>query len=169
MRTKEKDHLYQKRWRDKNKPYNKLRMRKYRATHKKQISQWKKKRRSKNPEKFKRQSAESYIRNKQRCLAWIKADYKRKRLLCLNHYSNNDPKCSCCGEKHLEFLTFDHTNNDGAAHRKTLSKGKYSTGALLRWMIKNNFPSTIQILCMNCNCAKYRYGICPHQKEKEVI
>ena len=34
---------------------------------------------------------------------------------------------------------------------------------LYRWLIRKNFPSGYQILCMNCNFAK---GKCSHELEK---
>jgi len=68
-------------------------------------------------------------------------------------------KCQCCGETTLEFLTVDHINNDGAAHRRQIGRGLYG------WLKKHGFPQdNFQLLCMNCNFAKGRYGRCPHQK-----
>ena len=72
-------------------------------------------------------------------------------------------KCACCGEKHKVFLTLDHVNNDGAAHRKSLS-GSGRAGTWFHWwLVKNNFPDGFQILCWNCNWGK-RMGGCPHNK-----
>lgn len=69
-------------------------------------------------------------------------------------------KCSCCGESNEAFLSIDHINNDGAEHRK-----KVNSGSLYKWLIENKFPSDFQILCMNCQWGKRKYGICPHQQE----
>ena len=69
-------------------------------------------------------------------------------------------KCVCCGEKELIFLSIDHVNNDGARHRKEVASGQ-----LYRWLEKNNFPPNFQILCFNCNRAKYvNGGLCPHKR-----
>lgn len=67
-------------------------------------------------------------------------------------------KCQCCGESTFEFLTIDHTENDGKSHRAVIGKGQLYT-----WLIRMGFPKEgFQLLCMNCNFAKARYGRCPH-------
>ena len=67
-------------------------------------------------------------------------------------------KCVCCGETEPKFLSIDHINNDGAKHKKKTNSNLY------RWLKKNDYPSGFQVLCMNCNCGKYRNGgICPHK------
>lgn len=80
-------------------------------------------------------------------------------------------KCVCCGEQHREFLALDHINNDGAKQRRLIfgMKGRsYNPSDFCNWLIKNNYPDNIQILCHNCNCAKQFYGVCPHGKEINV-
>lgn len=68
--------------------------------------------------------------------------------------------CSCCGESEKLFLQIDHVNNDGNKQRKEIKV----TTQLYRWIIDNNFPDTLQLLCANCNFGKFRNGgICPHQ------
>ena len=74
-------------------------------------------------------------------------------------------KCTCCGEERYEFLAFDHVNNDGAEHRKTVKGGE----KMVSWLFKEGFPDHIQILCHNCNSAKAYYGICPHERERRGI
>jgi len=66
--------------------------------------------------------------------------------------------CTCCGETHHEFLTIDHPNNDGAAHRKTL-KGL----SIYKWLKDENYPDGFRVLCWNCNCSRGNYGYCPHE------
>lgn len=87
---------------------------------------------------------------------------KQSRMTVLNHYG---PFCKCCGEDNTRFLTIDHINNDGAKQRKenkvTSTGYKYYT-----WIIKNNYPEDLQILCYNCNCGRQlNSGICPHQDQ----
>jgi hypothetical protein len=66
--------------------------------------------------------------------------------------------CACCGEKQREFLTLDHVDSDGAAHRKNRSSSKAS---YLRDFLKNKIKW--QVLCFNCNCAReISGGVCPH-------
>jgi hypothetical protein len=72
--------------------------------------------------------------------------------------------CACCHEGHLEFLTFDHIAEDGAAHRREVGQ-VYS---ILAVMQAQGWPPILQTLCWNCNWAKHRYGICPHQVEARV-
>jgi hypothetical protein len=79
----------------------------------------------------------------------------------LVHYSGGLPACSCCGEKHDEFLTIDHINGGGTDHRRMIGGGRL----IYNWLVKNDFPPGFQVLCMNCNFAKGRaYGNCPHKK-----
>lgn len=78
------------------------------------------------------------------------------RRFVLDHYG---AFCACCGEREDAFLTIDHINSDGAQRRKEHGV----SGALYRWIIKNNFPDDFQILCFNCNCGRYHNGgRCPH-------
>lgn len=65
--------------------------------------------------------------------------------------------CSCCGETHAVFLAFDHVDDDGAAHRLQVRPG----APFYRWLRDNGYPDSIQLLCHNCNWAKWRGG-CPH-------
>lgn len=88
-----------------------------------------------------------------------KAKYRERKLLVFNYYGSI---CICCNEANTTFLTVDHINNDGAAHRRGM---KSTTGAtdIYLWLIKNNFPADFQILCWNCNEGKrLNNGICPH-------
>ena len=70
--------------------------------------------------------------------------------------------CNCCGETERKFLSMDHINNDGATHRR---KHGHTTGEKMhRWLIRENFPSNMQVLCMNCQWGKRNNnGVCPHQ------
>ena len=84
---------------------------------------------------------------------------QKLRMIVINHYCDNDPKCACCGECILGFLTIDHIKQDGYKHRKSLGGNAQK---LYLWIIKNNFPDDFQILCMNCNWGRRYTGICPH-------
>lgn len=68
-------------------------------------------------------------------------------------------KCVCCGESRYEFLTIDHINGGGS--KQKAAQGFTGSGFYL-WIIRNNFPSNLRILCWNCNCALGIYGYCPH-------
>lgn len=62
-------------------------------------------------------------------------------------------RCACCGETEYVFLDLDHVDDDGASDRK----GK--RGAT--WRLALQDPDRFQVLCRNCNWAKFRGG-CPH-------
>lgn len=67
-------------------------------------------------------------------------------------------QCACCGLAEPLFLTVDHINNDGAAHRR-----KIGPHGIYKWLIQNRFPNGFQLLCFNCNCGRARNGgVCPH-------
>lgn len=88
-----------------------------------------------------------------------KAKYARKiKATCFNHYGG---KCACCGEETMEFLTIDHIEGGGRIHRKSL--GMPSGFPFYVWIIKNDFPDYLQVLCYNCHMSKTYNGYCPHQ------
>lgn len=71
-----------------------------------------------NKEKYKLAERKRYKKNPEKHRESAKKAYHKRRLLVLNHYGNNDPKCVCCGESHLEFLALDHKDDNGSFHRK---------------------------------------------------
>lgn len=105
-------------------------------------------------------------RNRYRSWSQKNADLRNR----LNRLSNDrlwkeilrayGPVCRCCGESEEKFLTFDHVNNDGAAHRKQQGGNIMA----LRQLRKEGFPPGYQILCANCHIAKDMRGGCPHVK-----
>lgn len=74
-------------------------------------------------------------------------------------------KCVCCGESEELLLNIDHIHNDGKAHRESLDKWHGNTARqTYKWLKEHDFPKgNFQVLCFNCNIAKQRYGICPHE------
>ncbi len=50
-------------------------------------------------------------------------------------------------------LELDHINGDGNSHRETIGK---NSAVLYKWLIDNNFPPIIQVLCANCHDAKHK-------------
>lgn len=62
--------------------------------------------------------------------------------------------CKCCGEGEYVFLDIDHVNDDGAEERR---RTKVAT-----WRLALVEPARFQVLCRNCNWAKFQGG-CPHQ------
>jgi len=76
-------------------------------------------------------------------------------------------RCQCCGECGPLFLSLDHVENNGAAHRRELKiPGGHS---FYLWLRRNGFPKKgYQMLCMNCNFGKkMNNGVCPHKTDPE--
>lgn len=88
---------------------------------------------------------------------WRRVANKRLRVAALNRYSNNDPKCACCGERTYEFLAIDHINGNGKEHRQQVGNSN-----IYNALRKEGYPEGYQVLCHNCNSAKGFYGRCPH-------
>lgn len=116
-------------------------------------------------------------KNKDKFKSTQKRAYDKVRLEVLTHYSNGTPKCACCKEQGIYFLTIDHTVGNGAAHRREIGMAqgdanqvkkenqKVSMGGngFVYWLKKNNYPEGYQILCANCNFAKRANPTCPHK------
>lgn len=86
-------------------------------------------------------------------------DWHTKRAIVIDHYGGH---CKCCGETTHQFLEIDHINSDGREHR--ISTGRH----VMEWIIKNNFPDNLQVLCANCNRGKGKFGVCPHHRVPTV-
>ena len=90
---------------------------------------------------------------------------KRVRLKAMQMVSGQDvPSCACCGEDQQDFLTFDHVDNNGSAHRKEVS-----TSSMASMIIRGVVEYKMQVLCQNCNMAKGLYGSCPHKTGTRAI
>lgn len=101
-----------------------------------------------------------------RCKARRKAERDDLKLQVYEAYGGT--VCRCCGETTVEFLTLDHVNNDGAKHRRQQSgrQNGFCGQSISRWLRKNGFPPGFQVLCMNCNFARAKFGECPHERER---
>ena len=117
--------------------------------------------------KYRNRSLETYYGKRREWLrtpegvTWRRAQNKRQnqtnRLRVLETYGK---ECACCGESTLRFLTVDHVNGDGAAHRAVHRTGN----SFYCWIIRNGFPADFQVLCFNCNIGRaMNGGICPHK------
>ena len=118
-----------------------------------------------------KQRSDYYKQNKQRVLE-INDQYRRDnwesvktyrrdrlreiRLEVLRAYGGDNPKCDCCGESIIEFLSIDHIDGGGRQHRQQIKKSIYI------WLKQNDFPDGYRVLCHNCNMAHDLYGYCPH-------
>jgi len=104
-----------------------------------------------------------FMENKNYYKEYSKKWWREQKNRILIHYGGNPPKCACCGEDKIEFLSIDHINGGGRKHRKEIGK---SGMPFYRWLIKNNFPNGYRVLCHNCNLSLGFYGYCPHNKIK---
>jgi hypothetical protein len=111
-------------------------------------------------------AASEFYQTGHRVLGWCKECFsanagdvtRRRRLAALRHYSKGEPHCACCGETRLAFLTFDHLDNNGAAHRRAINHARLGT-----WLYCHHFPPGFQVLCHNCNIGRHlNGGVCPH-------
>ena len=124
------------------------------------LKEYSRKWREKNRDKL-RSDAREYYKNlpKERKKKYVEKNkrYRRRvRIKAIQHYGG---KCACCGETHIEFLCFDHINNDGAKHRKQMPDR-----SIAPWLRRNKYPKGFRVLCHNCNMARGIYGYCPHEE-----
>lgn len=151
--NRERVRAWNKKWREANREDVNAAARARRAANPEKHKEYDRKYRERHPDKIK---AKTERRREQQQLAGRTRE-RVMRLRCFEHYGTT---CACCGEAEEMFLTFDHVNNDGYAHRKIDRSGSN----LCRWLIKQGFPEGFQVLCMNCNWGKYRNGgVCPHK------
>lgn len=87
---------------------------------------------------------------------------QRSRMKILRAYGGEKPSCLCCGESELAFLTLDHTEGGGNAHRRKITGTTSGGSKFYAWIIRNSYPPGFRILCHNCNYGMARPGGCPH-------
>jgi len=104
-----------------------------------------------------------------------KQNYQRKYLainnilnkkIIVRHYTKGSMTCMCdnCPENGYDFLSIEHIlGRKNYNHPK-----KITTYSLYVWILENNFPEDIEILCFNCNFARNLYGLCPHERELQT-
>lgn len=157
---KEKQRKYAKEYRIKNKDKVRIANKKWVEANKEKKNEYQKKwyRLNHKEQLIKRRNWYARTNRKEK----HKIYHKKLRLLILEKYGGYPPKCQCCNENKLEFLSIDHINGGGAQQRKSL-KGT----SFYRWLKMNNFPEGYRVLCMNCNWALGCFGYCPHQKDKK--
>ena len=106
---------------------------------------------------------------KGQCRQCYNKHYKQYRIALKKTIFDHYGFCACCEESNLYFLTIDHINNNGAEHKRSIGRPHQGGTGMYYWIIKNNFPSDLQSLCYNCNCAKHHSGLgfCPHELDKQ--
>lgn len=88
------------------------------------------------------------------------------KLQVLEHYGK---KCECCRESEPKFLQLDHSNGDGAAHRRKLKVATCGV-EFYKKLRRQGFPKNLglRVLCANCHGAISKYGKCPHKERKHI-
>lgn len=104
---------------------------------------------------------------------YASSDFRKRRIQkdrllrdqIIQHYGG---KCVCCNTSEKTFLAIDHINGGGNAHRKQIKK--MAASSFYKWIIKQNFPNDLQILCYNCNMSKYLLGgLCAHKHKQDGV
>jgi hypothetical protein len=117
-----------------------------------------------NPQKTREYNNKYQKEHRPRLNELNRAIAHRNRKTVIDYYGG---KCVCCGESRIEFIAIDHKGGGGNKLRKSGFHPPTGKGFYV-WIIKNNFPDFLQLLCHNCNAAKGAYGFCPHEKEREL-
>ena len=107
------------------------------------------------------------VKGKTKCLLCLEECNKIERARALKKklevIAGYGGRCSCCFETNPVFLSIDHINNDGKAHREEFRGGI----RFYMWIIKTGFPQDLRLLCFNCNLGRQvNGGICPHQEAR---
>jgi hypothetical protein len=109
-----------------------------------------------NKEKWRDISQKWYIKHGHELKSRMKSERVDRRMEVIHHYGGENPQCGICNETNIEFLVIDHINGDGAKHRATIGK---VTDGMYRWIIKNNFPNDLRVLCQNCNAIISQHNL----------
>lgn len=102
---------------------------------------------------------------------WNKEFLRKRRLKVLQRIGGVIPRCKCCGDRNIEFLTIDHKNGGGNAHRRSFGASKGTPIKFYAWAAQaplKEVRKLLQVLCWNCNCAIGAWGYCPHKKKVRV-
>lgn len=81
----------------------------------------------------------------------IKGYRYNKKFIIIAHYTYGEMCCVKCNFNNIKGLQVDHINGNGNKHIKNLLKNGKD---FYTWIIENDFPDDLQILCRNCNVLK---------------
>jgi hypothetical protein len=97
---------------------------------------------------------------------------KELKIETFNAYSDGKCECYCCGEKHLDLLTLDHSRDDGKEHRKSITDANTGCGSVTyRELRKEGYPDKgLRVSCWSCNSGRALSddGICPHVEQRRL-
>lgn len=130
------------------------RTRKWKQKHKKEVSDYNKLYKSQHAK-----SVREYWDNYYRVSGYKEKRNAQNTKARTNFIEMYGGKCSCCGENRVEFLTLEHVHGQ-VGKRREVSYTAY------RKAVAKYDPSKYDLLCMNCNFSRGKYGYCPHENEK---
>ena len=152
-------------WRKNNPEKVKKQRANWRAKSKEKIKVYNKRYLRKHPENRKKTMKKFYENNKEKISKYHKSYGEKLKIEILSYYSGGGPICACCGITEIKFLNLDHIKG-----RKNYGHKKGLGGSRLYKILKDQgFPPGYQVLCWNCNNAKWILGYCPHRGDKFAI
>jgi hypothetical protein len=83
-------------------------------------------------------------------------DPREREALRLRVFEAYGGACACCGESHPRALTVDHVRP---------LKGRRRPKDVYKLIIREGFPASYQVLCLNCNQLKGAGEACPHRRK----
>lgn len=118
--------------------------------------------RAQNPERIREAQRAYKLANRERVAANARIRTQLIKAEVIDHYGGS---CACCGESQLVFLTIDHPEGNGAAHRRAIFGDSVGRAGerFYRWLKRNGLPAEFRVLCWNCQHASFR-GECPHEE-----
>jgi len=120
-------------------------LKQYYELHKKEIKTKAKANYEKDREKHNRESIEYGRKHPERKNQINRRCYQKRKLVVLNHYSNNTCACAFCGIKDIRVLSIDHVEGGGREHKR-----QTGYNSIYDWLLQNHLPPGFQVLCMNC-------------------
>ena len=135
------------------------RQRRYRAEHPEQIKAARRDYYWRHRDRMIDLSRKSHVKHREARLLYHKQYNRELKELVIKTYGG---RCTCCGERELDFLCIDHLNGGGTQHRFKVGLGS----RFYHWLKKQGFPPDYQVLCYNCNMGKESPDGCPHQRRK---
>ena len=161
-----------KRWEQKNAEHLRAYQKKYYEDNKPQLiaqqREYVQRRRAEDPVAYRAPKTE-YQRKHRRSRPedWKRWNRDSRDRLKAEMFAAYGDHCYCCGEDRVSFLSLDHTNRDGAQHRRSLARGRRiaSTRQVLLDLKKRGWPKEgFRVACMNCNWATRFGDTCPHEE-----
>lgn len=99
-----------------------------------------------DPEKYRQVARETQAESRKRCRDELVAAY------------GGQCACANCPETNSAFLTLDHINGDGRAHRMKMGSHTYAD------LRRRGWPQDgYRLLCWNCNAMTRGGRTCPHE------